>query len=76
MLASILVAAAGHAEKAEPSKAAFYIVGGALVVWAVAVSVLGIKKDSFAASKATGRLVAAISIVLVAGTMAASVLTA
>lgn len=76
MLATILIAATEHAEKAEPSKTAFYIVGGALVIWALAISAIGIKNDSFAATKATGTLIALVSAVLVGGTMAAAVLTA
>jgi len=75
MLSSILIAAAEHAEHAEPSKTPFYIAGAVLVVWALVVSLVGIKSDSFAASKASGTLIAVVSAVLVAAAMFTSVIT-
>ena len=75
MLSSILIAAAEHAEHAEPSKTPFYIAGAVLVIWACFVSFAGIRSDSFAASKASGTLVAVVSAVLVVATMFTSVIT-
>ena len=43
----------------------FYIAGGALAVWALIVSALGVMREDFPASAGATRLVGAISIVLV-----------
>ena len=75
MLSSILIAAAEHAEHAEPSKTPYYVAGAVLVIWALAISLVGIKRDSLAASKASGALIAAICAALVATTMAMAVIT-
>lgn len=75
MLSSILIAAAETAEHAEPSKTPFYIAGAVLVVWALVISFIGIKRDSFAASKGVGTAIAAVSAVLVAAAMYTSVIT-
>jgi hypothetical protein len=72
MLSSILITAAEHAE---PSKTPYYVAGAALVIWALAVSAIGIKRDDFAGSKAAGTLVAVISAALVGTTMAMAVIT-
>jgi hypothetical protein len=63
------------AEKAEPNKTAFYICGGALVIWALAVATVGIRNERFAEAKRTGRTVIAISALLMLATMASAVLT-
>ena len=61
---------------AEKSKTAFYIVGGVLVVWALAVSLgLGMRRPNFPGSLQGQRIVMAISAVLVAGALATAVLT-
>jgi hypothetical protein len=61
---------------AEPSKTFFYICGGALAVWAVAVSAFGIRAhDSFPATEGAARGVMTISIVLVVLAMASAVIT-
>ncbi|HWI21693.1 MAG TPA: hypothetical protein VNT22_03660 [Baekduia sp.] len=75
MLGTILLAAA-EAGHEEPSKTAFYIVGIVLVLWAVAISAAGIRSNGFAASKASGAAVAAVTVILVAATMATTILTA
>ena len=43
----------------------FYIAGGALAVWALVVSALGVMREDFPSTRGATRLVAAISIVLV-----------
>ena len=75
MLTALITFAAEEAE--EPSKALFYICGGALVAWAVIVATLGIRAhDSFPPSKSAARGVMAISIGLIALVMASAVITA
>lgn len=54
---------------------AFHVIGGLTAAWALLVSFLGVTRESFPASKQTERLVAAISIVLVAGSIGAAVIT-
>src|SRR5271170_3316945 len=61
---------------AEKSKVPFYIVGGVLVVWALTVSLgLGLRRPDFPGSLKGQRIVMGITTVLVAGTLAAAVLT-
>jgi hypothetical protein len=72
---SVLATVLAAAEGAEPNKTAFYIVGGCLAVWAVLVGSIGIARPQFAASVATSRGVVALTAVLVAGALAAAVLT-
>ena len=63
-------------EGAEPSKTLFYICGGALAVWAVVVSAIGIRAhDSFPGSESAARGVMTISVVLVVLAMASAVIT-
>jgi hypothetical protein len=60
----------------EPNKTLFYICGGALAVWAVVVSAIGIRAhDSFPSSAGAARGVMTISIVLVLLAMGSAVLT-
>jgi plastocyanin len=62
---------------AEKSKVPFYIAGGALVVWALVVSLLlGMRKQDFPGSLQGQRLVSAVTAVLVIAAMGAAVLTA
>ena len=61
--------------EAEPSKTPFYIVGGCLAAWAVLVGSIGIARPGFVATAGVTRGVIALTILLVAGTMAAAVLT-
>jgi hypothetical protein len=75
MLATLLTFAAEAAEK-EPSKTAFYILGGAAAVWAIILFALGMRSATFPGSAAAQRGVMAISVVLVISAMASAVLTA
>jgi plastocyanin len=62
---------------AEKSKVPFYIAGGALVVWAVVVSVgLGLRKANFPGNMPGERLVITITVVLVLAAVSTAVLTA
>lgn len=72
---SVLATVLAAVEEAEPSKTAFYIVGGCLAVWAVLVGSIGITRPQFADSISASRGVMAISALLVAGALAAAVLT-
>ena len=75
MLATLIAFAAE--EGAEPSKALFYICGGVLVVWALAISAIGIRgHDTFPPTKSAARGVMAISVVLIIGAMGSAVITA
>ena len=70
-MATLIAAAEGG------SKLAFYLCGGVLVVWAVVVSVIGIRADdTFPSSRRALRGVMAISVVLILAAMATAVLTA
>jgi hypothetical protein len=62
-------------EGGEPSKTAFYVAGGLLVIWAVVIGFVGIRAQDFPAKKAQARGVMAFSAVLVAAAMASAVLT-
>jgi hypothetical protein len=71
MLHSIVTAAAEA-----PSKTPFYIMGGLLALWAVAVSAIGIARhEEWPATDGAARGVMGVSVVLVLGAMAAAVLT-
>ena len=75
MLGALLARAAETAEE-EPSKAAFYVLGGALVRFALGLAAMGIRRhETFPASAGTGRALMALCALLVAGAMAAAVLT-
>lgn len=63
------------AEAAEPSKTAFYIAGGALAVWAVILSAVGLSRPEFPGTESAQRGVATVSILLVVAAMAAVILT-
>lgn len=61
---------------AEKSKVPFYIAGGALVVWALVVSLgLGLRKPDFPATKAAQRGVIAVTAVLVLAAASTAVIT-
>lgn len=64
------------AEAAEHSKTLFYVVGGVLAAWAVGLTVFGMARAEFPASDSASRGVIAISALLVAATLAASIITA
>jgi hypothetical protein len=64
-------------EGAESSKTLFYICGGALAVWAVVVSAIGIRAhETFPPSQGAQRGVIAISVALIVLAMASAVITA
>jgi hypothetical protein len=73
MVHALLVLAA---EKAEPSKTAFYIFGGLLAVWAVVLSGIGMSSATFPATVGAKRGVVALTALLVVGAMATAVITA
>lgn len=47
----------------------YYIAAGSLAAWAVIVTAIGVRSESFPATRGAARLVAAISIVLVVATI-------
>ena len=74
MLANLIAFAA---EEAEPSKALFYVCGGLLVLWALAISAMGIRAhETFPPTKSAARGVMAISVVLILAAMGSAVITA
>jgi hypothetical protein len=74
MLATLLTLAAETAEE-EPSKTAFYILGGAAAVWAIVLFAVGMRSPTFPGSAGAQRGVMAVSVLIVLGTMASAVLT-
>ena len=71
---SVIVAAAEGA--AESSKTAFYVLGGLLAGWAVVLGALGMARAEFPSTRSAERGVILLSVLLVAGAMAAAVITA
>ncbi len=71
---SIIAAASNLAEAPEPSKLAFYVAGGVLAAWAVALAAIGLSRPEFPGQAALSRGVMAISAVLVAAAMATSII--
>lgn len=67
---SLLVLAADTAHKTP-----FFIFAGCFACWAVALGVVGITRPAFPHGAAGGRVVMAISVSLMAGTMLSAVLT-
>jgi hypothetical protein len=64
------------AEEAEPSKTIYYIAGGALAIWAVVVSFLGLRSADFPRGSGAARGVMALSAILAVAAMATAVITA
>ena len=60
---------------AEPSKVPFYIAGGILAVWAVALSAVGLTRPSFPFGATGQRAIMAISLVLAALAVAMAIAT-
>jgi hypothetical protein len=75
-LADTLAVVVEVAEEEEPSKVPFYVLGLAAAAWAIFLFAFGMRRESFPGSAAAQRGVIAISVLLVAGAMASSVLTA
>jgi hypothetical protein len=71
-LSSIVLAAAGESH---PSRVPFYVLGGLLATWAVAVSVVGLTQPDFPRSQGMMRAVCAVSALLMAAAMTAAVAT-
>jgi hypothetical protein len=71
MFAALLAAA-----EAEPSKTAFYIAGALLVVFALAVSAVGVRSETFPPSRGARIGLTAVAMLLVAAAMLTAVLTA
>ena len=72
----MLTLIAQAAEHEETSKTLFYVAGGILVLFALGISVIGIRgHETFPASKSAARGVMVLAAVLVAVTMASAVIT-
>jgi hypothetical protein len=59
----------------EPSKVPFYIAGGVLVLWAVAVAGFGLSRPEFPGSAGRARGVMAVSVLLMVVAMAMAIKT-
>ena len=70
-IATVLLAVDEH----EPSKTPFYIAGGILALWAVLRGFIGLRSESFPATKGAARGVMAISGLLVVVALAAALIT-
>jgi hypothetical protein len=70
-IATLLLAVDEH----EPSKTPFYIAGGILALWAVLLGFIGLRSESFPATKGAARGVMAISGLLVVVALAAALIT-
>ena len=70
MSALLLITAAD-----EPSKVPFFIIGGALAVYAVILSTIGIQRPSFASSRAGERGVITLTAVMAVIAVGAAILT-
>ncbi|MGA2011910.1 MAG: hypothetical protein ABSH51_15500 [Solirubrobacteraceae bacterium] len=68
---SVLLVAAS-----EPSKVPFFILGGLLVVWAVALAAIGLSRPEFPNSAGGQRGVIAVSLVLIVLAIGAAIATA
>lgn len=75
MLATFLTLAAEVAEE-EPSKTLFYVLAALLAGWAVLLFAVGMRSHTFPGSRGAQRGVIATSVLLVAATMASSIVTA
>jgi hypothetical protein len=60
---------------AEPSKTPFYLVGGALAVWAVVLSAVGLTRPSFPGGRGGQRVVIMLTLALMVATMAVAIST-
>ena len=67
---------AAEAAKEEPSHTAFYMAGGALAVWALVVSALGITQHDFPSGPGGRVAVITLSVILVVAATSTAVITA
>ena len=76
MLHALLTLASAAPGEEESSKTAFYVAGGALALFAVLISAVGIARhEHFPPSRALATAVIAVCAALVAATMATAILT-
>jgi hypothetical protein len=54
---------------------AFHVIGGALAVWAVVVTFLGLTREGFPNTQGAERIVTAISVLLALATIGSAVIT-
>jgi hypothetical protein len=74
MFAALLQHAAEEA--AEPSKTPFYVLAGALVLFAAGLSIVGtLRHETFPPSRGAATAIMLVCALLVAGTMATAVIT-
>jgi hypothetical protein len=70
-IATLLVAV----DENEPSKTPFYICGGILALWAVMLGFIGLRSETFPATKSAARGVMGISGLLVVAALASALIT-
>ncbi|TML08775.1 MAG: hypothetical protein E6G41_01370 [Actinobacteria bacterium] len=70
-IATVVLAVDDH----EPSKTPFYICGGILALWAVTLGFIGLRSETFPATKSAARGVMGISVLLVAVAAATALIT-
>jgi hypothetical protein len=70
-IATLVLAVDEH----EPSKTPFYIGGGILALWAVILGFIGLRSESFPATKGAARGVMGISALLVVVALATALIT-
>ncbi len=76
MPVELLLFAAAEAAHEGESHLPFYLLGGALALWGIAVALLGIsRRDSFPASERARNLVMLVTTVLVIGACGSAALT-
>ena len=75
MLATLLTFAAEAAEEDE-NLVPFYIIGGVAAAWAILLFAVGMRSATFPSSAGAQLATMAVSVLVVAGAMAAAVLTA
>ena len=71
-----LVVLAVTSAESEPSKVPFYIAGGLLVAFALALSALGVRSETFPHSRGAQLGVIGLAVILVAAAMSTAVITA
>jgi hypothetical protein len=76
MLHALTVLAAAESGGHEKSKAAFYIFGALLAVWAVVLTAIGMSRAGFPATASAKRGVLLITAVFVLAAMASAIITA